>query len=134
MKTILVTLLALAFTATAASAACNGADPSIASVAVSNVTSTGGLNHYHVRGTVTNIGSQAQPSNTLQFVNIYENGQKLDDKGIPPLAPGQSYQFEYVSDRSVQAGVGSSKLVFRLDVEQPASAECGPAAPYDVSF
>ena len=112
-------LLLLAQTvAASASTTCAGADPAIASVAVKSVNSAGGLNRYALSGTVVNAGHTAQASDTLQFVDIYKGSEKLDAKGIPPLKPGQSYTFSYVSVRSSDAGKGTTKLTFRLDVRQ----------------
>ena len=111
----------------AASAACAGADPAIVSVTVKGVSPSSGLNNYELTGTVVNNGS-AQDSNVLQFVDILQNGQKLDAKAVPPLAAGQSYTFTYVSQRSKDAGLGSSKLTFQMDVTQPSgvpnAADC----------
>jgi hypothetical protein len=106
----------------AASAACSGADPALTSVAVKSVTQANGINHYTLSGTVLNAGSEAQASDALQFVDIYQTpGEKLDAKGIPPLRPGQSYTFSYVMLRSVEAGKGTTTLRFQLDVRQPSS-------------
>ncbi len=93
-----------------------GADPAIVSVAVKGMQSTGGLNHYTLSGKVVNLGSASQPSNTLQFVDIYKGSTKLDSRGVPPLRMGASYAFEYVSDRSAQAGDQTTTLAFRMDV------------------
>ncbi len=57
---------------------------------------------------MTNLGSAGQPNNTLQFVDIWQYGNKLDDKGIPPLAPGQSANFSYMWQRSAEAARGST--------------------------
>lgn len=103
-------------------ASCMGADPAIVSVAVKGMQSSGGLNHYTLSGKVANMGSTAQASNTLQFVDIYKGSTKLDSRGIPPLRAGQSYTFDYVTDRSAQAGSQTTTLGFRMDVRQPANA------------
>jgi len=99
--------------------ACMGADPAIVSVAVKGMQSSGGLNHYTLSGKVVNLGSTAQASNTLQFVDIYKGSTKLDSRGVPPLRAGQSYAFEYVSTRSAEAGAQSTSLGFRMDVREP---------------
>jgi hypothetical protein len=99
--------------------ACMGADPAIVSVAVKGMQSSGGLNHYTLSGKVSNLGSVAQASNTLQFVDIYKGSTKLDSRGVPPLRAGQSYAFEYVSTRSAQGGDQTTSLGFRMDVRQP---------------
>jgi subtilase family serine protease len=117
----------------APAATCAGANPAITSAVVKNVTSSGGLNAYHLVGIVTNLGSQGQASNTLQFVDIYVDRQKLDDRGIPPLAPGQSYTFGYVWQRSADAGNGTTTVYFRMDMRQ--GQDCNPAnGTYSVTF
>ena len=121
-----VATLALALVPVASPAAtCGGANPAITSVAVQNVTTNGGLNVYHLSGTVTNLGSMGQPSNTLQFVDIWQYGQKLDDRGIPPLAPGRSYTFGYDWQRSSEAANGTTTLSFRMRMRQ--GEDCKPA-------
>ncbi len=69
-------------------AACSGAEPSIVQAAVRSVAHNGPLNHYTVAVTVTNQGSMRQPGNTLQSVAVYQNGDKVDQKGLQPLRPG----------------------------------------------
>lgn len=109
----------LAATAAGAAATCAGADPAITAVGVAGVTPAGGIDQYHIAGTVVNHGSQGQASNVLQFVDIYQNGQRLDAKSIPPLAAGQSFTFTYVALRSTDAGKGTTTLHFQLRMRQP---------------
>jgi hypothetical protein len=109
----------------ASAASCAGADPAITSAVVKNVTSAGQLNTYHIVGTITNLGSADQPSNTLQFVDIYVDRQKRNDRGIPPLAPGQSYTFGFDWSRSGDAGPGTTTVRFRLRMVQ--GSDCDPA-------
>lgn len=85
--------------------------------------SNGGLNSYTLRAKVVNLGSAGQASNTLQFVDIYKGSIKKDSRGIPPLAAGQSYTFNYVTTRSAEAGAGTSALAFRMDVRGPSSKQ-----------
>jgi hypothetical protein len=126
IRTMSIVALLLAQTGTAAVAAtCAGANPAITSVAVKSVTSDGKVNNYHIVGTVANLGSQSQPSNTLQFVDIWQYGIKLDDKGIRPLAPLQSTTFAYTWQRSVEAARGTTVLNFRIRMEQ--GSDCNPA-------
>ncbi len=108
----------------AVAATCAGANPAVTAVAVKNVTSDGKLNNYHIVGTVTNLGSAGQPSNTLQFVDIWQYGNKLDDKAIPPLAAGASANFSYVWQRSTDAASGTTTLNFRIRMEQ--GSDCNP--------
>ncbi len=125
IRTMSIVLFLLAQTGTAAVAAtCAGANPAVTSVSVKSVTNDGKLNNYHIVGTVTNLGSAGQPSNTLQFVDIRQYGIKLDDKGIPPLAPGQSASFSYTWQRNVEAARGTTMLNFRIRMEQ--GSDCNP--------
>ena len=123
---VIFTLLAMLDPTTSNAASCGGAAPAITTAIVKNVTPQGGLNHYQFAITIVNNGS-AQASNTLQSVDVYQNQQKLDAKSVPPLAAGQSYTVTYVSDRSRQAGDGTSKLTFKLDVHQSATQTCNLA-------
>jgi subtilase family serine protease len=121
-----VILFALALAPLGAPAAtCAGPNSAITSVAVKNVTSNGLTNQYHIVGTVTNLGSQAQASSTLQFVDIYVDRQKRDDRGIPPLRPGESYQFGYTWTRSIHAGTGTTTAYFRI--RMVSGADCNRA-------
>ncbi len=125
---MLFALLVLSATLAQAAIACNGADPAIGTVSVKNVSHNGGTNVYHLGGTVTNRGRARQPSNVLQFVDVYINGQKSDARGIPPLRPGQSYTFGYDFQRSSDAGDGTSRLRFQIEMRQPAGSaqNCNP--------
>ncbi len=131
-SSIALVLCALLPTATRAGT-CTGANPAITSVVVKNVTSNGSVSIYHITGTVTNLGSQRQPSDTLQFVDVYVDQVKHDDRGIPPLAPGQSYTFGYDWTRSNQAGNGSTTAHFRMDMRR--GSNCNPNnGTYSVTF
>jgi hypothetical protein len=98
----------------AAAATCAGPDLVMTSVSVQSVAKTPFLNKYRVVGTVTNVGGATQSSNVLQFVDFNQYGDRLDDRGVPPLAPGQSYTVAYVWNRSVDAGRGTTPLTFTL--------------------
>ncbi len=113
----------------ATAASCAGADPAITSVALQGVTTTRYLNLYRVAVTVTNLGSVAQADNVLQFVDVMQYGDRLDDRGIPPLAAGASYTFTYVWKRAVDAGTGTTPLNFHvrfLSPESPGAQDCNP--------
>lgn len=96
---------------------CSGTHPAIVSVAVKNVMSAGNLNRYEISGTVVNDGSSGQASSALQFVDISMDGEKLDAKSIPPLGAGQSHTFTYEYQRNANAGTGTTKLTFKLDLQ-----------------
>jgi hypothetical protein len=88
--TTVLTILMLARSPGGAATQCSGADPAIVSAGVKSVTPQGGVNRYHLGATVTNIGSAKQPSNTVQSVDIYQNGVKVDAHGVLPLRPNES--------------------------------------------
>jgi subtilase family serine protease len=122
--------LAALLPATAASAvACHGIDLGITSVKVAKVTSNGSLNKYTLVGTVANLGDQRQPSNALQFVDLFTNGQRVEDRGIPPLAPGQSYTFSYIWPRATDAGSNTTVMRFSLRMVPPSAgnSDCNPS-------
>ena len=114
-------LAALVFAPTPVIAAtCSGADPAITHVSASQpTTDAAGVNHYTLSITVTNLGDRKQTSNLLQSVQIWEDRQKVDQKGIPPLAPDQSYRFSYNTPRNSDAAMGSTRFDFRLVVSNP---------------
>jgi hypothetical protein len=134
IRILCVVVFILAQSAVAATAAtCSGGNPAITSVAVKNVTSNGGLNYYHITGKVQNLGTQSEPSNTLQFVDIWQYGDRLDSRGIPPLAAGQSYTFSYVWQRNPEAARGSTTLNFRVRMAQ--GSDCNPNnGTYDLTI
>lgn len=117
----------------ASAAACSGANPAITNVVVKNVTSNGSTNQYHLQGTVTNLGSEAQPSNTLQFVDIFVDRMKRDDRSIPPLTPGQSYTFGYTWTRAADAGNNTTTAHFGIRMVQ--GTDCNPSnGTFSVTF
>jgi hypothetical protein len=116
---MLATITALL--AMASGATCSGADPAITHVTTSQVAGAG-VNTYTLDVTVANLGSSRQPGNTLQSVVIYLDGQKKDEKGLPPLGPGQTYSFPYVVHRNVDAARGSTSVRFHLVQIQPGGA------------
>ena len=82
--------------------------------AFQNMTTDGKMNYYHVAATVKNNGS-SQPSNTKQFVDVYLHKEKLDAKGIPPLAQDGVFTYVYTWKRSADAGSATTPLTFAID-------------------
>ena len=124
LKSPLIAALFVTLTAAlpANAAGCRGADPALSPVTVTGVTTDAGNNVYHVSGTVTNTGSMKQASNVLQFVDIYRDREKMDNIGIPPLRPGQSYTYHWSFKRSQDAGEDTTRLHFRLRMVQPSGS------------
>jgi subtilase family serine protease len=129
-RTIAVGVFVLAMLPlSAAAAGCSGADPAITSVSLADVSTAHLVNFYRVTATVTNLGTQAQSGDVLQFVDVMQYGDRLDDRGIPPLAAGQSYTISYVWKRAVEAGKGTTPLNFHIRFVSPmppGSQDCNP--------
>jgi hypothetical protein len=106
----------------AANGSCSGADPAIVGAAVKSMTRDGALNHYVVDITVTNRGSAGQPGNTLQSVEVFQDATKVDQKGLPPLKPGQTAVVEYRFVRSHLAEHNSTRLRFQIQAQGSAGA------------
>jgi hypothetical protein len=139
VRVLTVALLILAQApVVAAASTCGGPDLAMTSVSVQSITKTPFLNKYRVVGTVTNVGAARQAPNVLQFVDIDQYGNRLDDRGVPPLAPGQTYTVAYVWNRSIDAGSGTTPLTFHLRGVSPLPAtlnDCNPANDsYDIRF
>lgn len=116
----------------ALAASCGG--PTVTAVAVRSVTPTRYLNYYHVTATVTNRGDEAQAGNVLQFVDVNQYGDRLDDRGIPPLAPGQSYTVSYTWKRAVDAGQRTTPLEFSIRPVAPSPSNDCVATSSGITF
>jgi hypothetical protein len=103
-----------------AATACTGADPSITNVTTTQVAGSGDLSTYALKVTVANIGSSDQPKNLLQSVDIFLDGGKKDEKGLPPLAAGADYSFTYDVRRAADAGNRTSTVRLHLVTDRPA--------------
>ena len=138
-RVLTAVLFAVALAPTGASAACLGAYPVVAHVTVENHMTKNQVTRYHLVGTVTNEGTQGQPANTLQFVDISHDGTKLDSRGIPPLSLGASYHFTYDFMRAEDAGADTTKLTFRMETQSGNNMQsennCNPANHiYSITF
>ena len=116
----------------AIAASCGG--PTLTAVAVQSMNSTRYLNYYHVTATVTNHGDAAQAGNVLQFIDVNQYGDRLDDRGVPPLAPGQSYTITYVWKRAVDAGKWTTPLDFSIRPVAPMAAGDCVASSSRITF
>jgi hypothetical protein len=126
---IVLSSLLVAADAPDSQSTCVGSDPAIVSASSKSVGQEGGVNRYRLSVTVKNLGSAKQASNVLQSVEFIQNSVKVDQKGVPPLKPGQSYTVTRDYLRSVDAGVGTTPFVFRLRIVKPTPpgvADCNP--------
>lgn len=106
-------MLALLLASMIASGSC--ANPSIMSARVQSVTANGTLQQYTIAVVVKNIGDVRQPGNLLQSLDVLQDDQRVGKVGLQPLAPNQSQKVTYEFDRSLDAGTGTTNLLFRLD-------------------
>jgi hypothetical protein len=111
--------------AAATSTTCLGSNPAIGHMRVAGETTSGQVTRYHLVGTVTNLGTMGQPSNVLQFVEIWHDGDKMDTRGVPPLSLGGHYNFSYDWMRASDAGPGTTTLTFRMNMVS--GSNCNPA-------
>jgi hypothetical protein len=122
MIPFIATALLVAANTAAATGSCTGADPALVGASVKGVTNSGNINHYVVTVSVINRGNANQPSNVLQSVDVFQNGNKVDTKGIPPLKAGQGYKFDFHFMRSAGAPDGTTHFRFAIAMHQPSGA------------
>ncbi|HEY6327022.1 MAG TPA: hypothetical protein VIW73_10985 [Candidatus Cybelea sp.] len=123
----LVVFVAAQLPGIAVAASCGG--PTVTAVAVQSMNATRYLNYYHVTATVTNRGDAGQAGNVLQFIDVNQYGDRLDDRGVPPLATGQSYTITYVWKRAVDAGKWTTPLDFSIRPIAPLpSGDCAASS------
>ncbi|HTV73921.1 MAG TPA: hypothetical protein VME66_09480 [Candidatus Acidoferrales bacterium] len=101
--------------------ACPDSTPVIQSATVGGAQDNGNTKTYIVQGTVVNRSSHKQAGNVLQSIEVLQDGQKINEIGIPPLGPGRSYEFHQSVVRSSIAGKGTTHLSFQLREHSPQS-------------
>jgi len=104
---------------------CLGGNPAITHVEVQSTHPMGKVNEYTLAASVRNMGTANQPSNTLQFVDIYNGTQKVDSKGVPPLTASGTYHFTYNWKRASDAGAGTTTFVFKMRMVH--GTNCNPS-------
>jgi hypothetical protein len=122
---VLGIVVALVPVGVSAATRCLGGNPAITHVEVQSTHTMGKMNTYHLVGTVMNMGTANQPSNTLQFVDIYDGAQKVDAKTIPPLTSSGTFHFTYNWNRASDAGAGSTTFVFKMRMVH--GTNCNPS-------
>lgn len=113
---------------------CLGGNPAITHAEVQSTHAMGKMNQYVLVGTVKNLGTANQPSNTLQFVDIYDGAQKVDAKTIPPLPASGTYHFTYDWNRAVDAGAGSTKFIFKMRMVHGTNCNPSNGGAYTLTF
>jgi len=103
---------------------CSGAAPGITAVTSSVVADTNTVNQYRLHVVVVNHGPMGQPSNDLQSVAIFQNGDKVGEKGVPPLGSSKSYAFDFPFQRSDEAKMGTTHFTFRIVKDKNNAGDC----------
>ncbi len=135
IRTLTLGIFVLALVPVGASAQrCVGGNPAITHVAVQTTHNTGSMNQYRLVGTVQNMGTAAQPANTLQFVDIYDGSQKLDSRSIPPLSNSGTFHFTYNWSRAHEAAAGSTTFTFKMRMVHGTNCEPTNGGTYHLTF
>lgn len=125
LLTSVIIALALVPVGASAQSRCSGGNPAINHVEVQSTHTMGQVNVYVIVGSVTNMGTMNQPSNTLQFVDIYDGTEKVDSKSISPITTSGTTHFTYNWKRATDAGTGTTTLTFKLRMVN--GTNCNPA-------
>jgi hypothetical protein len=83
----------------APSSSCTTADPSVTSLTSQLFKKKGGVDHYVITTTVTNIGPESQTPDIGQRVELLRNGVVLAPQSLPALGAGVAYKLAFAVDR-----------------------------------
>jgi subtilase family serine protease len=105
--------LFLALTSPPAVVASSCGAPAITNAGIQSTSTSGDVRFTRVAITVVNHGPAQAPS-ILQSVDVYQNGSKVDQKGVPPLKAGASATVTYTFKRSAEAHDDTTRLRLQL--------------------
>jgi hypothetical protein len=80
-------------------ATCAAADPAVTSLASQRFKKRGGVDHYVITTTVTNLGKESQTPDITQRVELVRNGTVLAPQSLPALGAGVAYTLAFAVDR-----------------------------------
>lgn len=80
-------------------AACAVADPAITALSSQLVKKRGGIDHYVITATLSNIGDQSQTPDITQRVELVRDGTVLAPQPVPALGQGVAYKVAFAVDR-----------------------------------
>lgn len=81
------------------SSSCTTADPSVTSLTSQLFKKRGGVDHYVITTSVTNIGPESQTPDIVQRVELLRNGVVLAPQSLPALGAGVAYTLAFAVDR-----------------------------------
>ncbi len=93
------TMLLAAALASPPAADCATADPAVTSVTSQLFKRRGGVDHYVITATVTNMGKESQTPDITQLVELLRNGVVLAPQTFPALGAGVAYKLAFAIDR-----------------------------------
>jgi len=80
-------------------ATCAAADLAVTSLTSQLFKKHGGVDHYIITTTVTNIGKESQTADITQRVELVRNGAVLAPQSLPALGAGVAYTLAFAVDR-----------------------------------
>ena len=96
---MLALLFAVIATSPTPAAACTAADPAVTNLTSQMFKKRGGVDHYVITTTVTNIGPQSQTPDITQHVELLRDGIVLAPQTLPALGAGVAYKLAFAVDR-----------------------------------
>lgn len=97
-------MFALLLTANAAAPtpapACAAADPAVTNVTSQLLKKRGGIDHYVITATLSNIGTQNQTPDITQRVELLRKGIVFAPQTVPALGAGVDYKLAFAVDRA----------------------------------
>lgn len=79
--------------------ACAAADPAITYVGSQLIKKRGGVDHYVITTTVTNIGLEGQTPDITQRIELVRKGEVQAPQSLPALETGNAYKVAFAVDR-----------------------------------
>jgi hypothetical protein len=92
-------LLAANVATPAPASTCAGADPAVTNLTSQLLKKRGGVDHYVITTTITNIGPQSQTPDITQRIELLRSGIVLAPQSLPPLGAGEAYKLAFAVDR-----------------------------------
>jgi hypothetical protein len=78
---------------------CTAADPAVTNLTSQLFKKRGGVDHYVITTTVTNVGPQSQTPDITQRVELLRDGVVLAPQTLPALGAGVAYKLAFAVDR-----------------------------------
>jgi hypothetical protein len=107
----------------APSSTCTAADPAVTSLTSQLFKKRGGVDHYVITTTVTNIGPRSQTPDVTQRIELLRKGTVLAPQSLPALAPGVAYKLAFAVDRPADERTQPLTVTIRYVLESGDAAQ-----------